>query len=114
MSSVFLSFLFFIWALGAMIGFFFDAAVDPDTSSFNAVIQFDVFREFTIDLPGVAPLRFPFPNPDFFRSILALALWDSSLWSGAMASVRFILPLALTFGFVVTMLIQFFTARLSR
>ncbi len=113
MSSTWVTFLFIIWGVGAMVSAIYDGVSSFDDSNFNAIMQFDIFREADINIL-ITHIRFPIPNFEWFSSILGLIVWDSSLWSGWANYIRILVPLSFSAGLLVPLVVQLLFGRISR
>ena len=113
MSSTWVTFLFIVWGVGAIVSGVYDGIASFDVSHFNAVLQFDIFREADINIL-ITHLRFPIPNFDWFKHILLLLVWDSSLWSGWANYIRIIVPLSFSAGMLVPMVLQLLFGRINK
>ena len=113
MSANFMAFCFFAWLAGAILGGVYDGLGVTDTS-FNTIVQFDIFKEFEVDLPILSPIKFPVPNLGWFKAVGGLLIWDSSLWAGWANYIRAVLLLSLAFGFIGSLLMTLFSSRVAR
>lgn len=113
MGPPFLAFIFFLWVLGAAVGGIYDAQ-SLATSDINTVAQFQIFREYDVDLPFIEALSFPMPNPEYFAAVGSLLIWNSSLWEGWAIFLRLFFMLALSFAFILPLLMAFFSAKLTK
>lgn len=112
MMALFFGFLFFCWWGIAAVSAVYDAST-IDSSALSIVTSMEIWREQQVSLLFFS-FTFPAPNPDWFRSVMSLMLWDSSLWGGWGNMVRIPLLMSMTFGVVATFIMSLFGSRLSK
>jgi hypothetical protein len=113
MTTRFMAFSFFAWFIGGMLGAVYEGTT-LDGGAYDALLQFQVFRQFEVNLPLVASLSFPLPNPDYFTDLMSALTWNSSLWADWASYLRVLILMSLSFAFGLPLLMSFFGARLSR
>lgn len=112
MSVAFMGFSFMIWVLGIGLDSAYSGVV-LQSSSFNALVQFSIFREAQVDLLFLS-FSFPVPNTAWFAAIGDVVTWNQGMFDGWANWIRVPILLSLSAAFVGPLIVMLFSAILSR
>lgn len=112
MSLAFMGFSFAIWTVLFALDSI-GAQVTGNTDTFNALVQFSIFREAQVDLLFLS-FTFPVPNTSWFSAVGDAVTWNQWLFTGWATWVRLIAYLPLTAAFVGPLIVTLFGAILTR